>query len=320
MNRTCPSDILTSQMASRPDLLDVSGLNPQNALLDVFFPGFSLMTSMVFKYSKIDLTVYIPLILVVGLLAFACQYIDTWFWEFMDKHLMSTADIRVDDEMYNMLMAWVANQQFAKRSRRFVANTNLNSRMWYLWREFDSDDDKDEGTVELDAEGNAVVTDGNGKKEKKVQFTPAFGVHFFWYKGRLLLFKRSPDTRQAGWGAVSEREEISLQCFGRNPATLKELLEECRKEFLSHDENRTIIYRGGVKSGSSEPVWTRCVSRVSRPFSTVVLDEAVKKDLLDDLRDYLHPYTRRWYSNRGIPYRRGYLLFGKPGTGKSKST
>lgn len=33
--------------------------------------------------------------------------------------------------------------------------------------------------------------------------------------------------------------------------------------------------------------------------------------------DYLHPYTRRWYSNRGVPYRRGYLLHGAPGTGKT---
>jgi chaperone BCS1 len=49
----------------------------------------------------------------------------------------------------------------------------------------------------------------------------------------------------------------------------------------------------------------------------VVLDEAVKQSLLDDMNDYLNPYTRRWYSNRGIPYRRRYLLYGPPGTGKS---
>lgn len=304
-------------MASNPDFPDTSRLNPQTALLDAFFPGFSLLSSALYKYSKIDLSLYIPMMLAVGLLVFASQYINTWFWEFADKHLMSTADIRVDDEMYNMLMAWIANQQFAKRSRRFVANTNLNSRMWYLWREFDSDDDKDEGGVEFDEEGNAIVTSGKGKKEKKVQFTPSFGTHYFWYKSRLLIFKRSQDTRQTGWGPVSEREEISVQCFGRNPRILKDLLDDCRKDFLSHDENRTIIYRGGLKSGTSEPAWTRCVSRVSRPFSTVVLDEAVKKNILEDMRDYLHPYTRRWYSNRGIPYRRGYLLYGPPGTGKS---
>jgi len=305
-----------NQMTSKPNFPDLSGLNPQTALIDMFFPGFSLFSSAIQRYLRIDLNIYIPMMLLLGLLVFASQYVNTWFWEFADRHLMSTADIRVDDEMYNMLMAWIANQQFAKRSRRFVANTNLNSRMWYLWREFDSDDEKDEGTVELDAEGHLIVTGGKGKKEKQVQFTPSFGTHYFWYQNRLLIFRRSQDTRQTGWGSVSEREEISVQCFGRNPSVLKDLLDECRKNFLRHDENRTIIYRGGLKSGTSEPAWTRCVSRVSRPFSTVVLDEAVKKNLLEDMRDYLHPYTRRWYSNRGIPYRRGYLLYGLPGCGK----
>lgn len=39
--------------------------------------------------------------------------------------------------------------------------------------------------------------------------------------------------------------------------------------------------------------------------------------VLSDVNEYLHPATPRWYSNRGIPYRRGYLLYGPPGTGKS---
>jgi chaperone BCS1 len=294
MNQSCHTYIPSGEMASNQEKLDTSGMNPQTLLIDTFFPGFSILSTALLKYAKIDLTLYIPLMLVVGLLVFASQYVNTWFWQFADIHLMSTADIRVDDEMYNMLMAWIANQQFAKRSRRFVANTNLNSRMWYLWREFDSDEDKDESAVDFDEEGNPIATMGTGKKEKKVQFTPSFGTHYFWYKSRLLVFKRTQDTRQTGYGPVSEREEISVQCFGRNPRILKELLDECRKDFLSHDENRTIIYRGGLKSGTSEPAWTRCVSRVSRPFSTVVLDEEVKKNILEDMRDYLHPYTRRW--------------------------
>lgn len=77
------------------------------------------------------------------------------------------------------------------------------------------------------------------------------------------------------------------------------------------------IYRGTTKSGSSEPQWQRCLARTTRPFSTVILNEEVKKELIDDVTDYLNPATRRWYSNRGIPYRRGYLLHGPPGTGKS---
>ncbi|TVY17331.1 putative mitochondrial chaperone BCS1-B [Lachnellula arida] len=292
-------------------------LNPQTALLDAFFPGFSLLSSALSRYSSIDLTLYFPTLLALGLLVFGGRYLNEWLWEFLNQHAMSTADIRTDDEMYNMLMGWVANQQFARRSRRFVANTNLNSRLWYLFRDDDDDDKEDEITIDFDDNDNPISHVGSGKQQKKVQFTPSFGTHYFWYKRHLLLFKRTQDTRQGGFASISEREEISISCFGRNPAILKELLDDCRTEFLSHDEDKTIIYRGGRKSETAEPSWVRCISRVSRPFSTVVLDESVKQSLVDDMKDYLHPYTRRWYSNRGIPYRRGYLLYGPPGTGKS---
>jgi chaperone BCS1 len=301
-----------------PLLTEPNGLNPQTALLEAFFPGFSLISSGILKYAKVDISLYLPMLLALGAVVLSGRYLYDWAWELLDQYAMSTADVRVDDEMYNMLMGWIANQQFAKRSRRFVANTNLNSRMWYLWREDDEDAEEDEIAIEFDADSNPIGKIG-GKEEKKVRFTPSFGTHYFWYKGRLLCFRRQKDERQQGYGAISEREEVSIACFGRNPAILKTLLDECRTEFMKSDESRTVIYRGGIKSssGSFEPQWTRCIARVSRPFSTVVLDEQVKQNLLDDMKDYLHPYTRRWYSNRGIPYRRGYLLYGPPGTGMS---
>jgi chaperone BCS1 len=40
-------------------------------------------------------------------------------------------------------------------------------------------------------------------------------------------------------------------------------------------------------------------------------------ELLKHIRDFLNLISRRWYSNRGIPYRMGYLLYSPPGTGKS---
>jgi len=299
---------------------DPNMLNPQTALLEAFFPGFSLLSSGLLKYTKIDISLYLPILLLLGAIIFSSRYLYEWIWEMLDRHAMSTADVRVDDEMYNMLMAWIANQKFSKRSRRFVANTNLNSRMWFLWRDSDDDSEEkeDETTIDFDTDLNPVAKIG-GKEEKKVRFTPSFGTHYFWYKSHLLLFRRQKDDRQSSFGPVSEREEVSIACFGRNPAILKTLLDECRADFMKSDESRTVIYRGNLKSssGSIEPQWTRCISRVSRPFSTVVLDEQVKQNLLDDMKDYLHPYTRRWYSNRGIPYRRGYLLYGPPGTGKS---
>lgn len=50
---------------------------------------------------------------------------------------------------------------------------------------------------------------------------------------------------------------------------------------------------------------------------TVILDETVKSLLLRDLLDFFELTALGWYSDRGIPYQRGYLWHGPPGTGKS---
>lgn len=286
---------------------------PQNALLDFFFPGFSVFSTAVHKYLHIDLNLYIPLVMLLGAATFVWRYFSEYFSDLTESYLMSVVDIRVDDEIYNMLMAWVANQKFARSARRFVVNTNLNSRSWWLWRWDDDEDDEEDG-----GDGDNNNRGGPSRKKKKaLAYTPTFGSHWFIYKGRILVFRRIQNNHGSSYLTASEREEISIACFGRNPWILKELLHEARQEYLKRDEAKTLIYRGTTKSGSTEPVWQRCMARTARPLSTVILNEKVKKDLIDDVTDYLNPATRRWYSNRGIPYRRGYLLYGPPGTGKS---
>lgn len=274
---------------------------PQTALLDMFVPGFSVFSDVVHRYLHVDLNLYIPMVLVASGVIFCWRYFSEFFWGAVQSHCMASVDIRTDDELYNYIMAWVAAQKFSRDSRRSIANTNVNSRCWFLrWDRGDDDDD-----------------DGTGRRKKKdLAYTPTFGSHYFWYRGRLLVFRRSQNSEHA-FLTVSEREEVSLSCFGRNPWILKELLHEARDVYVQKDASKTLIYRGTTKGGSSEPTWQRCMARTSRPFSTVILNEKTKRDLIDDVTDYLDPATRRWYSNRGIPYRRGYLLHGPPGTGKS---
>jgi len=47
------------------------------------------------------------------------------------------------------------------------------------------------------------------------------------------------------------------------------------------------------------------------------LEEGIKQEVIQDIRDFLHPFASRFYARRGIPYRRGYLFYGEPGTGKT---
>ncbi|KAK1977454.1 hypothetical protein LZ30DRAFT_257951 [Colletotrichum cereale] len=54
-----------------------------------------------------------------------------------------------------------------------------------------------------------------------------------------------------------------------------------------------------------------------RPIDTVTINEELKQPLLKDIQSFLDPKARSRYARRGLPYRRGYLLYGRRATGKS---
>jgi mitochondrial chaperone BCS1 len=41
-------------------------------------------------------------------------------------------------------------------------------------------------------------------------------------------------------------------------------------------------------------------------MNSIVLDPGIKDTLINDARDFLN--SKDWYAERGIPFRRGYLL------------
>ena len=233
---------------------------------------------------------------------------------------MTSAEVRIDDEMYNHVMGWVAAQPFSSRSKMFVAQSSTNSRSWYMFMvdRFGNADREEE-----EEEDGEVGEDGlpmpKRKREKPINYTPGMGTHLFWWRYRPFLFHRYVAGNSRSYQPPSESEEISISSFGRDPKVLKELLAECKALSSKADRDKTLIYRGTSKpgSGGSEFSWIRSLSRVARPMSSVVMDEDTKREVLEDIAEYLAPRTRRWYANRGIPYRRGYLLYGAPGTGKS---
>jgi len=98
---------------------------------------------------------------------------------------------------------------------------------------------------------------------------------------------------------------MSLTRLGRSTTILRDLLAEAQTQYIEREGAETVIYHS-----TPQGRWQRRASRIAREISTVVLDPVQNNALVEDIRDYLHQLTHQWYRNRGIPYRRGYVLYG----------
>ncbi|KAI7762728.1 hypothetical protein ACKAV7_004116 [Fusarium commune] len=236
------------------------------------------------------------------------------------SQFISSVEIKAHDEIFNYVMSWVARHKLSRNNHRLLASSTLDHEPFSLIpspsNQGDGDDDVDDvdPTASLD-ELRSKISLYNARP---LHWTPSVGTHFFMYETRLISFTRSVESQESS--PFSRRlEKIELSCLGRNADVLKRIIYNARIEYLEKQRGRTSIYRA-VKTYGDELSWTKCMSKPTRPMSTIALDEAIKQSLIKDLSRYLNPRTKNWYATRGIPYRRGYLFSGPPGTGKTSLT
>ena len=149
-----------------------------------------------------------------------------------------------------------------------------------------------------------------GKVKTRFHFVPSPGVHYFWYRGRLIKVERSREKQMVDLHSGSPWETVTLTSLGRDKSVFFVMLEEARKAALKSNEGRTLVY---TAMGSE---WRQFgYPRKRRPMSSVILDAGIAEHIMADIKEFIS--NPLWYSDRGIPYRRGYLLHGPPGCGKS---
>lgn len=118
---------------------------------------------------------------------------------------------------------------------------------------------------------------------------------------------------------IQDQETVRLTVLGRSTRPIKDLILDTRDRNLSKQVAKTTVRRPSPKEqrGRGRQSWSKITTRPVRPMGTVVLETTQKAAILRDINDFLDPATSRWYSHRGVPHRRGYLLHGPPGTGKT---
>ncbi|PSS00794.1 BCS1 N terminal-domain-containing protein [Coniella lustricola] len=237
--------------------------------------------------------------------------------QIVTQYLTSSVHISSSDEIYFHLLKWLASQPRLLNSRSLTAETVSQS----AWEE---EDEADLLATRISADGEGVYLNFSNQEAKvPPRFVPAQGVHAFWYEGNYFRLQRKQETfmEDSGTGstAFKDRENLVISCIGRSPAPIKRMLQRAKEFYYNDHHAKTTVKRpGGAGSRRfGRGAWSQVAERPVRPMKTVVLDSKQKVQVLADINEYLHPATPRWYANRGIPLRRGYLFHGPPGTGKT---
>jgi chaperone BCS1 len=154
----------------------------------------------------------------------------------------------------------------------------------------------------------ALQTKYNESGDQTLVYSP-LGNHFLFYGGKFVWIHRARE-RMKNDGLISLYETMSLSTIGGGRGILERMVTEA-KDLADEAKKDKVI----IKALASWGEWNEIARKNPRHISSVILKADIKHRTLDDIR--LFNKNEDWYKSVGIPYRRGYLLFGPPGNGKT---
>ncbi|XP_002123538.2 mitochondrial chaperone BCS1 [Ciona intestinalis] len=197
--------------------------------------------------------------------------------QLLRRRLMTTLEIPVSDHSYHWVLEWIA--QRPDMSCHFSVKT-------------------------------AFQKLHSGKISTGFAFVPSPGAHYMWLGKLPVKIERIREKQMVSANQHIPYETVTLTTLGRNKEVFEQLLLEARSFALQMQKNMTLIFKpmGTEWRQFGEP-------QRSRPLQSVMLARGQSERIWEDVNQFLQ--SQQWYIDRGIPHRRGYLLHGPPGCGKT---
>jgi chaperone BCS1 len=226
------------------------------------------------------------ILMMTGSLIALCRKAPIQAWGWLKRQALVSVDVTSDDPIFEWLSVWLAVNPYSLRARNLTAAVRRN----------------EYGNIDFE--------------KPTVIFTPAPGQHFFVYQRKLVWLSRDrKDAAPSGSGPDAslfsriKRETFNIRMLGRKQSVIRALIEEARLLSITEKDERVDVFISGRN------YWIKTDTRQPRAISSVVLPINTVNQMVGDIKEFLE--KREWYQQIGIPYRRGFLFYGIPGSGKS---
>jgi hypothetical protein len=195
-----------------------------------------------------------------------------------EEYFMSSLTIEESNrDLWKIQLAYFAKREAELRIRS--VNAALN---------YDIDERTNEEMVSANGWLNFAFSDAN----TPMKYTPSTGTYRVKINGRTYyLYYTNPAG--SGFGLMPPAS-LRIACYGGTTQPIKLLIREMRDSFYQDRARKSLTAVFRPRYADGETYWTEISQRALRPMSTVVLDEAVKTNLLKDINDYLKNETKEW--------------------------
>ncbi|KAJ9114791.1 hypothetical protein QFC24_007110 [Naganishia onofrii] len=149
------------------------------------------------------------------------------------------------------------------------------------------------------------------KAPPKPHFIPNLGESHTIWLGQTMVRLHRKINKEACW--YYDKEVLEVTMLTRSRQRFEDLLVAAKAAYLIDDEEKITVKMVDEEKNSGD--WRQVATKNKRPLSSVVTEAGVKERLERDIIEFLK--SENWYISRGVPWRRGFLLHGVPGCGKT---